>query len=140
MAPSAFRRDALASPPAAAILAWGTGPNNRGLVAVEAGPWPDDGATAAIVGTLPEFRDLFASEVLAPGRELTVSSLTFLFTDLSGSTAMYTNLGQARAFRLVMDHFDILSGAIKEHQGAIVKTIGDAVMAGFCPSADAMRA
>jgi adenylate cyclase len=93
--------------------------------------WPDDAATAAVVGTLQEFRDLFGTEVLAPGLQLAIQRLAFLFTDLAGSTALYQSVGQARAFRLVQDHFQILGRAIAAHEGALVKTIGDAVMASF---------
>ena len=99
--------------------------------------WPDTIATAAVVSTMPEFRDLFSSEVLAPGLQLGVTSLAFLFTDLTGSTALYQKVGQARAFRIVQDQFALLGQAISAHNGAIVKTIGDAVMATFPTGGDA---
>jgi class 3 adenylate cyclase len=102
--------------------------------------WPDTVATAAVVSTLPEFRDLFSSEVLAPGLQLGITRLAFLFTDLTGSTALYQRVGQARAFRIVQDQFAILGAAIGEHNGAIVKTIGDAVMATFPTGGDALAA
>ena len=102
--------------------------------------WPDTVATAALVSTMPEFRDLFSSEVLAPGLQLGVTSLAFLFTDLTGSTALYQRVGQARAFRIVQDQFAILAEVIAGHRGAIVKTIGDAVMATFPTGGDALAA
>jgi adenylate cyclase len=102
--------------------------------------WPDTVATAAVVSTMPEFRDLFSSEVLAPGLQLGVTRLAFLFTDLTGSTALYQRVGQARAFRIVQDQFAILGEAIVDHNGAIVKTIGDAVMATFPTGGDALAA
>jgi len=89
---------------------------------------------------MPEFRDLFSSEVLAPGLQLGVTSLAFLFTDLTGSTALYQRVGQARAFRIVQDQFALLGEAIASHNGAIVKTIGDAVMATFPTGGDALAA
>lgn len=98
--------------------------------------WPDTAATAALVSTLQEFRDLFSSEVLAPGIQVAIQRLAFIFTDLSGSTAMYQRVGQARAFRIVQDHFRVLFAAVADHRGAVVKTIGDAVMATF-PSPNA---
>ena len=110
------------------------------LVALEKPEWPDDAATAAVVGTIQEFRDLFGSEALAPGLQLAIQRLAFLFTDLTGSTALYQAIGQARAFRLVQDHFALLGGAIEEHHGALIKTIGDAIMATFPSGADALRA
>lgn len=101
------------------------------VVRVEEGRWPDTIATAAQVTAMQDFRDLFSSEVLAPGIELAIQSLAILFTDLVGSTAMYSKAGDAPAFRLVNDHFDRMKAVIDEHNGTIVKTIGDAVMAAF---------
>jgi adenylate cyclase len=109
-------------------------------VAIERPEWPDTAATAALVGTLHEFRDLFGAEALAPGLQLAVQRLAFLFTDLTGSTALYEAIGQARAFRLVQDHFELLGREIAAHKGALVKTIGDAVMATFPTGADAFEA
>lgn len=101
------------------------------IVRVEDGRWPDTLVTAAHVTALQEFRDLFSSEVLAPGLQVGIETLAVLFTDLVGSTAMYSRTGDAPAFRIVTDHFDALREIIARHDGAIVKTIGDAVMAAF---------
>jgi adenylate cyclase len=110
------------------------------LVVLEGHFWPDTIATAAYVSTMQEFRDLFSSEALAPGLELGIENLAFMFTDLTGSTAMYQAIGQARAFRLVQDHFRVLRAAISGNGGALVKTIGDAVMATFPSGAAALAA
>jgi len=93
--------------------------------------WADDAATAAEVTAMQSFRDLFADEALRPGEEVSVGQLAFLFTDLRGSTKLYRAAGDAKAFGLVMGHFDLLKGVIAEQGGAVVKTIGDAVMAVF---------
>ncbi|MBI2942049.1 MAG: adenylate/guanylate cyclase domain-containing protein, partial [Chloroflexi bacterium] len=110
------------------------------LLQVERAEWPDTIVTAATVSTVQEFRDLFSSEALAPGLLLSIQRLTFVFTDLTGSTALYQRLSQARAFRLVQEHFVILGAAIAANRGAIVKTIGDAVMAVFPTARDAVAA
>ena len=107
---------------------------------LEGAVWPDAAASAAYVSTLAEFRDLFASEVLAPGVALSLESLTFLFTDLCGSTTLYERIGQARAFRLVHEHFALLDAAVRAHHGTVVKTVGDAVMPVFPTPADAVSA
>jgi class 3 adenylate cyclase len=62
-----------------------------------------------------------------------------VFTDLQGSTKLYDALGDATAFHLVRDHFAFLSERVERHNGLIVKTVGDAVMAAFHDPADAMR-
>jgi class 3 adenylate cyclase len=97
-------------------------------------------ATAADVTALQTFRDLFSSEVLADGIELSIRSLTIVFTDVVGSTKMYGETGDARAFRLVHDHFEVLREVIVLNRGAIVKTVGDAVMAVFVDPRDAVTA
>lgn len=110
------------------------------IVRVEDGRWPDTLVTAAHVTALQEFRDLFSSEVLAPGLELGIETLAVLFTDLVGSTAMYSRTGDAPAFRIVTDHFDALREIVARRDGAIVKTIGDAVMAAFSDPEDCFAA
>jgi class 3 adenylate cyclase len=101
------------------------------IVRIEDGRWPDTIATAAQVTALQEFRDLFSSQVLAPGLQLSVETMAVLFTDLIGSTAMYARTGDAGAFRIVNDHFGVVRDIVARYEGAIVKTIGDAVMAVF---------
>ncbi|HEX8846634.1 MAG TPA: DUF5939 domain-containing protein [Pyrinomonadaceae bacterium] len=102
--------------------------------------WSDQAATAAEVTALQVFRDLFANEALRPGEQISVGTLTVLFTDLRGSTQLYREIGDAPAFGCVMNHFDVLRDAIAEEDGAMVKTIGDAVMAVFRRPAGALRA
>lgn len=102
--------------------------------------WNDQATTAAEVTALQVFRDLFATEALRPGEQITVNSLTVAFTDLRGSTRFYREIGDATAFGRVMSHFDVLRQAIADEEGALVKTIGDAVMAVFRSPAAALRA
>ena len=86
------------------------------------------------------FSDLFANEALRPGERITVGSLTVLFTDLRDSTRLYRENGDAVAFGRVLDHYDVLRAAITDEQGALVKTIGDSVMAVFQRPVQALRA
>ncbi|MEM7022465.1 MAG: adenylate/guanylate cyclase domain-containing protein, partial [Pseudomonadota bacterium] len=80
------------------------------------------------------FRDNFALHELASDLKLKLRSLTLLFTDLKGSTALYDREGDLAAYRLVQDHFGALKQVVRTHSGAVIKTMGDAVMAAF-PSA-----
>jgi class 3 adenylate cyclase len=77
------------------------------------------------------FRDVFKADNLAIDQRLKITSLTFLFTDLKGSTALYERVGDLAAFDLVRAHFHALLEIISSEKGAVVKTIGDAVMATF---------
>ena len=86
------------------------------------------------------FRRLFRSERVDETEGLGIRQVTLLFTDLKGSTAMYERLGDLNAYALVRQHFALLGGIVQEHSGAIVKTIGDAVMAVFSRPTDAVSA
>ena len=87
--------------------------------------------TAKRMLTNQTFRDVFKGDNLAPDQRLKITSLTFLFTDLKGSTALYQRVGDVAAFDLVRAHFRALLEIIAAEKGAVVKTIGDAVMATF---------
>jgi class 3 adenylate cyclase len=110
------------------------------LFVLERMAWSDQASTAAEVTALQVFRDLFSSELLRPGERISVGSLTVLFTDLRDSTSFYQEIGDAPAFGRVMDHFAVVQEAIAEEDGALVKTIGDAVMAVFRRPVSALRA
>jgi class 3 adenylate cyclase len=110
------------------------------LFILERMAWTDQAATAAEVTALQLFRDLFATEALRPGEELSVGSVAIVFTDLKSSTQLYREIGDAVAFGRVLSHFDVVKGCIADEGGAVVKTIGDAVMAVFTRPAPALRA
>jgi len=110
------------------------------LLHIEDSEWPSDSLVAADVISLQKFRELHTGQLLAPGVSLGVGSVTILFTDLVGSTAMYESLGDTDAFALVWDHFDLLKSILATHRGALIKTIGDAVMASFSRPKDAQLA
>ncbi len=77
------------------------------------------------------FRDIYRTGTLNIDQRLKITSLTFLFTDLKGSTELYERVGDLVAFDLVRAHFRILLDIVASEAGAVVKTIGDAVMATF---------
>lgn len=107
---------------------------------IESREWVKDALTAHRAISLQAFRDLFPTEILRPGDEVAIAHVTLMFTDLRGSTALYSRIGDARAYGLVRDHFAYLGAAVRAHDGAIIKTIGDAVMAAFANPADALAA
>lgn len=99
-----------------------------------------DAASASIVTTFQDFRDLFSSQVLTPGVQLSRASVTLLFTDLKGSTSLYQKHGDNEMYARVRDHFEVLTAAVSAEGGGVVKTIGDAVMASFTTPAAGVRA
>jgi class 3 adenylate cyclase len=87
--------------------------------------------TAKRLLTNQTFRDIYRTDTIDPNQHLKITSLTFLFTDLKGSTELYQRVGDLAAFGLVQAHFRLLNEIVASEAGAVVKTIGDAVMATF---------
>ncbi len=115
------------------------GKSDSGIV-IESRAWVADALTAHRATLLQAFRDLLPGEALRPGEDIAIDNVTLMFTDLAGSTALYERIGDGRAYRLVRDHFAFLAATVRRHNGTLVKTIGDAVMAAFSDPADAVRA
>ena len=128
----------------------GTGTQTLGLgndtdrplvVRVERVAARDDALTAARASTLAVFRELFPAEVLAPGRLVSISDVTLLMTDLdSPGTSLYTELGDARAFAVLAEQYLLIDAAVRLAGGAIVKSIGEGVVAAFCTPEAALEA
>ena len=50
---------------------------------------------------------------------LKVTRMAFLFTDMTGSTALYSRVGDAAAYSFIQDHFDRLRPVVERHGGTI---------------------
>ena len=61
--------------------------------------------------------------------------LAILFADVVGSTRLYELMGDLRAREMVAICIDIMRSATEQHQGTVIKTMGDEVMSTF-PSAE----
>ena len=90
--------------------------------------------------TSQTFKSLFRSEVVGGAQGIAIRDIAILFTDIRGSTALYQRIGDLNAYELVQQHFDWLREATVRHGGAVVKTIGDAVMAAYPDAAHAVAA
>jgi class 3 adenylate cyclase len=120
----------------------------RGVLAIlQAAPGEDDALlnfdpylTGKHLLTSQTFKSLFRSEVVGGAQGLAIRDIALLFTDIRGSTALYQRIGDLNAFQLVQQHFDLLRETTVRHGGAIVKTIGDAVMAAYPDAALAVAA
>lgn len=106
---------------------------------VEERTWMRDALTADRATALQAFRDLFTEDILRPGDNVDIDYITIMFTDLKGSTALYERIGDPRAYHLVREHYAIIGKTVREYDGAIVKTIGDAVMGVFTNPENALR-
>src|SRR5262249_37312953 len=110
------------------------------VVRVERTAARDDGLTAAKAASLALFRELFPDEVLSPGQLVRVATVTLLVTDLEQTGSLYDELGDARAFTLVHEHFRLLDERIRRTGGALIKTVGEGVVAAFSEPAAAVEA
>lgn len=106
---------------------------------LEAAQWADHALRPAQLFSLQEYRDLFSEDYLAADVQLAIGEQTILFTDIVGSTAMYAQRGDPAAFMEVKRHFNEVFPLVAKHHGAVVKTIGDAIMAAFTDPLDALK-
>jgi adenylate cyclase len=65
---------------------------------------------------------------------------TVLFADLRGSTSMYETLGNTDATAVVTQSIALLARIVGFHQGRVVKTLGDGLMAMFTSPESAVAA
>src|SRR5262249_47066246 len=107
---------------------------------IERATWSDDALRPGALLSFQEFRDLFSEDYIGADVKLAVGEQTLLFTDVVGSTAFYASRGDPAAFVEIKKHFDEVFAIVNKNRGAIVKTIGDAVMATFVNPVDAVRA
>lgn len=96
--------------------------------------------TAKMLLNTQSFRDLFRVQQVSETFNVNVKNLTIMFTDLRGSTEMYDKAGDVFAYQLVQTHFKILTETVRQFSGAIVKTMGDAIMATFSRPLDGFLA
>ena len=67
-------------------------------------------------------------------------TITVMFTDLKGSTAIAETHGDIAHRTLIKQHFDIVFPVIKKHDGILVKTMGDGTMSYYENAQSALRA
>ena len=72
-------------------------------------------------------------------RKLPTGTVTFLFTDIEGSTRLLDELGEGYA-EVLAEHHRVVRKAIEEHGGVEVDTQGDAFFVSFARASDAVAA
>ncbi len=107
---------------------------------IEDARWQGDALRPGHLFNVQGFRDLFAEEYIATDMHINVGEQAILFTDIVGSTSLYENEGDARAFMEVRRHFREIFEVIDQCGGAVIKTMGDGTMSSFHTAADALRA
>ena len=86
----------------------------------------------AIIVVLQEVAD--AKNTSAPPS----GTITFLFSDMYGSTNLVNELGDIKFREISRTHEGVLGDAIRSHEGYIVKEMGDGFMAAFASSRNAV--
>jgi class 3 adenylate cyclase len=71
--------------------------------------------------------------------ELPSGTVTFMFTDIEGSTRLLTRFG-SRYAEVLAEHQRLLRAAFDEHDGREVHTEGDAFFVAFTRAGDAIAA
>lgn len=110
------------------------------VLTIERADWSADALRPGMLLSFQEFRDLFSEDYISADVKIAVGEQTLLFTDVVGSTAFYASKGDPAAFVEIKKHFDEVFAIVAKNRGAVVKTIGDAVMATFVNPVDAVRA
>jgi class 3 adenylate cyclase len=82
---------------------------------------------------------LYQNQWRRPIAELPSGTVTFLFTDIEGSTTLWERDRAAMA-AAVERHLHLLRAAIEAHSGVLFKTVGDAVQAAFATAPVAVAA
>ena len=94
--------------------------------------------------SLVRYRDLLGDrrgdDAVPRGVALEMGSQTLLFADVVGSTELYLRQGDHRAFQTLTRHLDRVVQHVREHEGVVVKTMGDTVMASFAVPDQALAA
>ena len=127
-----------AAAPSGTVVLENRSPRNLTFI-VEEHVWKRDALTAHRATTMQAFRDLFDEDVLRPGDDVEIDYVSIMFTDLKGSTALYERIGDSQAYHLVREHFATLGAAVRDNNGTVVKTVGDAIMAAFTNPVDAFN-
>lgn len=136
LAPGPVRLEIVNRTPSRGVMALEQIPPDHELTLLHFDPF----LTGKHLLTSQTFKSLFRSEVVGGAQGLAIRDIALLFTDIKGSTALYQRIGDLNAFQLVQQHFDWLREATVRHGGAVVKTIGDAVMAAYPDAARAVAA
>ncbi|MDA1014681.1 MAG: protein kinase [Planctomycetota bacterium] len=98
----------------------------------------DDALTAARAASLARFREMFPGEVLTLGQLANVARVTFLAVELGAVDELYASRGDGETFAVIHDCLRLIDDRVREAGGAVVKIVGNGVLASFNDPADAL--
>ena len=99
-----------------------------------------DAVTAAEASSLTLFRELFPGEILSPGQMVSVATVTLMFVQLDQAAELYTEIGDGKGFEIVRAALSEMSEKVAHRGGAVVKFVGEGLLATFNDSVAAVQA
>lgn len=96
--------------------------------------------SAAKASTMALFRELFPDEVLSSDQIVSVAHITVMRVKMHGSEQLYQTLGDGPAFSQIREKLDLVLRIVKANNGAVVKTVGEGVIASFSDPKSAVLA
>ena len=92
----------------------------------------DHGVGRMLVASLEDFSRWAAEQRTAIGRMAADDgTVTIMFSDIEGSTALNSSLGDARWVRVLAAHDELVETYVEKYRGLIVKSFGDGHMIVF---------
>jgi adenylate cyclase len=92
----------------------------------------DQGVGRMVLSSLEDFTRWAAEQRTAIGRMAADDgTITIMFSDIEGSTALNASLGDARWVRVLAAHDELVETYVEKYRGLIVKTQGDGHMVVF---------
>jgi len=92
----------------------------------------EHGVGRMVLASLDDFTRWAAEQRTAIGRMAAADgTVTIMFSDIEGSTALNSNLGDARWVRVLAAHDELVETYVEKYRGLIVKTQGDGHMVVF---------
>lgn len=99
-----------------------------------------DALSAAQASTLAMFRELFPDQVLSAEQIVSVMVITLMRVELHGVHELYRSRGDAQAFSQIRGELEKVLQVVKDAGGAVVKTIGEGILASFASPPRAVAA
>ena len=78
--------------------------------------------------------------MLSPGQLISLDTVTLVVTDLDHAGDLYADLGDARAFGIILEQFRLIDATIRREGGALIKTVHEGTVSAFSDPAAAVRA
>ncbi len=110
------------------------------IVRVERAVNRSQAVTAATASALPRFRSLFPDQVFSRDNPITAENMTLVATRLVSCDHIYRDHSDAEAYQIIQSGLERMEEAIQLHHGAVIKVIGELLIASFNDTADAVRA